>query len=362
MFKRATRKAPAGKSSSRQPTTLHAQSVSTTKAKMVKRRSPDVAHPPIPTTRPLPIFTTTTSRFSAQPPQQKAKKTNSGPSNRSQKKKEKDFLTTYTAAFPNHTLEYVDTHVHLDAILSRLNLGEVQKRARLEGSLPVAGAASGCGGDDSCQPAESPSSDAAILAQLAPADQWTVERLHKEAHVGQFGGAVTVCCEASTFEPVMKILNEDQTGKIFGAFGIHPHEASKWNDQIEAMMEKAMSHPKVVAWGEIGLDYHYLFSPKEDQERVFIRQIELGVKHRKPLVIHTREAEEDTVRIMLKHVPKDHFVHLHCCTSSTQLTAPLLEHFTNLYIGFTGCITFKNNDTIIETLSSMFPPLYCDVC
>ena len=72
--------------------------------------------------------------------------------------------------------------------------------------------------------------------------------------------------------------------------------------------EEAIAHPRCVSVGETGLDYHYDNSPRDVQQAVFVRQIKLAVKHGKPLTIHTREAEEDTERLLKEHVPKDHRV------------------------------------------------------
>lgn len=71
-----------------------------------------------------------------------------------------------------------------------------------------------------------------------------------------------------------------------------------------------MAHPRCVGWGEIGLDYHYDNSPREIQQEIFVRQLRLAVMLGKPLTIHTREAEEDTERILKTEVPKDHRVRL----------------------------------------------------
>ena len=72
-----------------------------------------------------------------------------------------------------------------------------------------------------------------------------------------------------------------------------------------------MSHPRCVGWGEMGLDYHYDNSPREIQQEVFIRQLQHAVRLGKPLTIHTREAEEDSERILKEHVPKDHRVRVY---------------------------------------------------
>jgi TatD DNase family protein len=77
-----------------------------------------------------------------------------------------------------------------------------------------------------------------------------------------------------------------------------------------------MAHPRCVGWGEIGLDYHYDNSPREAQQAVFARQLRHAVRLRKPLTIHTREAEADTARILMELVPKDHPVRVHACSSA----------------------------------------------
>ena len=116
-----------------------------------------------------------------------------------------------------------------------------------------------------------------------------------------------------------------------------------------------MAHPRCVGWGEIGLDYHYDNSPRDLQQRVFIRQLRQAIKLSKPLTIHTREADEDTLRILKEEVPKDHRVshlippssqftsdvyckkiHVHCFTDTPEFGKKLLDHFPNLYIGVTG--------------------------
>jgi TatD DNase family protein len=77
-------------------------------------------------------------------------------------------------------------------------------------------------------------------------------------------------------------------------------------------------------------------SPADVQQEMFVRQMKMAVKHNKPLVIHTREAEDDTIRLMTETLPQEWKVHVHCFTSSLDLAKKLVEHFPNLCIGFTG--------------------------
>ncbi|TFK61510.1 Metallo-dependent hydrolase [Pluteus cervinus] len=131
------------------------------------------------------------------------------------------------------------------------------------------------------------------------------------------------------------------------------HEAKKYNDQIEADILEAMTHPRCVGWGEIGLDYHYDHSPREIQREVFTRQLRHAVKLGKSLTIHTREADEDTERILKAEVPKDHKVHIHCFTDSPQFAQNLLAHFPNLCIGVTGVVTYSSNTNTSDIIRIM---------
>eukprot|EP00276_Gloeochaete_wittrockiana_P003546 CAMPEP_0184657158 /NCGR_PEP_ID=MMETSP0308-20130426/17019_1 /TAXON_ID=38269 /ORGANISM="Gloeochaete witrockiana, Strain SAG 46.84" /LENGTH=264 /DNA_ID=CAMNT_0027094593 /DNA_START=91 /DNA_END=885 /DNA_ORIENTATION=+ len=199
---------------------------------------------------------------------------------------------------------YVDTHCHVDAILERLK-------------VPLDSA-----------------TDLKFLNFPATYDR-----------------CITVACEVESFEPTMRRLIN--IPDVYAAFGIHPHDASVYNDSIESRIIEAMSSPKVVAWGECGLDYHYDKSPRDVQQHVFARQIKQAVKLGKPIVVHTREAEEDTLRIMKEHVPQDWRVHVHCFTDSLAFAKNLLAHFSSLCIGFTGVITFKNAQDVQKVVSEV---------
>ncbi|EMD36113.1 hypothetical protein CERSUDRAFT_116016 [Gelatoporia subvermispora B] len=164
---------------------------------------------------------------------------------------------------------------------------------------------------------------------------------------------VDVWCEA----PVQQVWTEladatlnDQTRmeswgglQYYFVMGVHPHDAKQYTDSVEQNILEAMTHPRCVGWGEMGLDYHYDNSPREAQRQVFARQLRCAVRLGKPLTIHTREAEEDTERILKAEVPKDHKIHVHCYTDSPEWAARMLDYFPNLFIGITGVITYSSN-------------------
>ncbi len=166
----------------------------------------------------------------------------------------------------------------------------------------------------------------------------------------EFAGCVTISCDPDSVEPTLTLLAED---RVFGAFGIHPHEAERYTPEIAARIEAALRHPRCVAYGEIGLDYHYDHAPRALQQQVFIRQIEAGVAAGKPLIIHTREAEADTLAILRAHAPADWPMHVHCFTSSQDLAADLLADFSRLCIGFTGIVTFKNAEAVRDVVRNV---------
>jgi TatD DNase family protein len=175
-----------------------------------------------------------------------------------------------------------------------------------------------------------------ILAKLGIPDYAAFKALHLGP---DYAGCITIACDPDSIGPATDLLaNPD----VYGAFGIHPHDAKAYDDNLEARLKTALRYPKAVAWGEIGLDYHYDFSPREIQRDVFARQIRQGVALGKPLIIHTREAEKDTLAILEAEAPSEWRIHVHCFTSSPAMAARLLAHFPNLCLGLTGIVTFKN--------------------
>ena len=130
--------------------------------------------------------------------------------------------------------------------------------------------------------------------------------------------------------------------------GIHPESADEAkSDEIMAEIERLLSHPKAVAVGEAGLDYHYDDRHSDDvQKYAFIKQIELANKTGKPLIIHTRDAMEPTLQILQQHKPHSRVIH--CYSGSRESCKQLVK--MGFYIGFTGVVTFKNARRAIESL------------
>ena len=135
---------------------------------------------------------------------------------------------------------------------------------------------------------------------------------------------------------------------IYTTIGVHPHEARLLDDELYAKLVDLSQHPKVIAWGEIGLDYHYDNSPREVQREAFKRQLRMARERRLPISIHTREAEADTLAI-LDEEWKDSGLGgvIHCFTGTRTFAEAAVER--GLLISFSGVITFKKAEDLRET-------------
>lgn len=125
---------------------------------------------------------------------------------------------------------------------------------------------------------------------------------------------------------------------IYAAAGIHPEHAAEFPEDWESKLEQMLAHKKVVALGEIGLDYHYPEPPRDIQQEVFIRQLEIAMRLDMPVVIHSRDASADTTEILKRYKPRGV---LHCFSGSAETAREVVR--LGMYIGFTGVLTFKNS-------------------
>lgn len=133
--------------------------------------------------------------------------------------------------------------------------------------------------------------------------------------------------------------------RVYGAVGIHPHEVEGITDEdIEKIYELSFSE-KIVAIGEIGLDYYYDNSPKEKQKEIFRKQMEIAKKRKLPVIIHTREAMGDTYDILSEFKGEVIGV-MHCYTGSLEMAKRFME--LGYYISISGAVTFKNAVNVRE--------------
>jgi len=147
------------------------------------------------------------------------------------------------------------------------------------------------------------------------------------------------------FETSIEAIEKAKTlPDVWATAGVHPHEARKGIEGIEDLLADS----NVVAVGEAGLDYHYDYSPREDQKKIFAEQIEMANKFNLPLVIHTREAWEETFNILDNEGVPESTV-FHCFTGGTVEAKECLER--GAYLSFSGIITFKKSESLREAAS-----------
>jgi TatD DNase family protein len=136
----------------------------------------------------------------------------------------------------------------------------------------------------------------------------------------------------------------DQHEFIYATIGVHPHDAAKASEETFSRMGALLRHPKVRAVGEIGLDYHYDFSPRDAQRTVFERQLALAAQADLPVVIHTREAWEDTVSILRAAAPRAGI--MHCFTGDAAQAREALD--LGFHLAFGGVLTFPKATAVRE--------------
>jgi TatD DNase family protein len=140
---------------------------------------------------------------------------------------------------------------------------------------------------------------------------------------------------------------------MFASVAIHPHHAKLTDDAAISEIKKIAQNKKVVAIGETGLDFHYEFSTRQQQRDSFIRHLELAAQLRLPVVVHSREAFDETVKILDEHLSKSNKLVFHCFSGSLEEAKVVLEK--GWFISLTGVVTFKNAEMTREV--AKFVPL-----
>ena len=148
-------------------------------------------------------------------------------------------------------------------------------------------------------------------------------------------GIINCGCDLKSSLMSVKLANEYEN--VYAAVGVHPHEAEDVDDNEFSEIMKLTNCAKVVAIGEIGLDFHYDFSPRDKQIETFEKQVKLSKELDIPIIVHDRKAHEETYKILRKYKPKGV---VHCFSGSVELAKETLK--LGMYIGLGGAVTFKN--------------------
>ena len=165
-----------------------------------------------------------------------------------------------------------------------------------------------------------------------------LEEVIERARLNGVERMVVVGFDEKTIKRAMELI--DTYDFMYAAIGWHPVDAIDLTDSYLDWIEELTAHPKVVAIGEIGLDYHWDKSPKDIQQAVFRRQIQLAKKLDLPIIIHNREATEDVVAILEEEGAAEVGGIMHCFSGSPETAKRCLE--MNFYISLGGPVTFKN--------------------
>jgi TatD DNase family protein len=156
---------------------------------------------------------------------------------------------------------------------------------------------------------------------------------------------LTISTSNESFDRILKLINEDEM--IYGTIGIHPHETINDKISLDFIVKSFNKNPKIIGIGETGLDFFYNNSDKNNQITSFKKHIEAAIQTNSPLIIHSREAEDETFNILNRYKNKNLKILMHCFTGSKLFAEKLLT--LNAYFSASGIITFKNAQDLQKT-------------
>ena len=160
---------------------------------------------------------------------------------------------------------------------------------------------------------------------------------------------LTICTTFESFKKIKYLVEKDDI--IYGTYGIHPHEAKKDKVTSDLIINEIKQNNKIIGIGETGLDFYYNHSDKTDQIRSFEEHINASLELKIPLIIHSRNAEPETLEIFKKYKNYNLKILMHCFTGTKKFAQDLLNF--DAYFSASGIITFKNSQELQETFKSI---------
>ncbi len=173
----------------------------------------------------------------------------------------------------------------------------------------------------------------------------TIDMMLNRARMNNVRGFVTICCEITKFQEALDVAN--LYDDVWCSVGTHPHDAEKVEEKNYTVQDiiEFSKHRKVIGIGETGLDYFYKNSPIEDQKENFRKHIRVCQQTGLPLIVHTRDADEDTIQILREEQGNAPFSGvLHCFSSGRRLMEEAVE--MGMYVSFSGIVTFNRSDEL----------------
>jgi len=171
-----------------------------------------------------------------------------------------------------------------------------------------------------------------------------IEAIIERSRVAGVTGWITVGTDTQQNRKVIELAERHEN--MYAAIGIHPHDAKNVTAGTITELKKLAQNEKVVAIGETGLDFHYDFSPRQDQRRAFAQQLKIATELGLPVIIHCREAFDETMEILERFGRGVKSAVFHCFSGSADQAKIVLDH--GFYISFTGVVTFKNAEGVRE--------------
>jgi TatD DNase family protein len=171
----------------------------------------------------------------------------------------------------------------------------------------------------------------------------TIERANKDG----VEYLLTISTEDKSFDKILNIISNNKC--VYGSYGIHPHEAKNHKSiKSKDIIKKISQNKKIIGIGESGLDFYYNHSDKKDQIQCFEEHIEAAQTTNLPLIVHTRDAEAQTLEILKKRFNEKNFkILIHCFTGSKEFAIKLLD--LGAYISASGVVTFKKSEDLANT-------------
>lgn len=190
-------------------------------------------------------------------------------------------------------------------------------------------------------------------AHLAmPAYGQDLEEVLERAASAGVGGIMTCATSLEDAATTLRIARAHAERGLLASVGFHPHEADRWTDASEfALRDLIDRNPEIAAIGEVGLDFHYDFSPAATQRAVLRRQIRLARAVGLPLIIHCRDARDDLRRILIEEKASDIGGMLHCFTEDVDFARFCLDQ--GLYVSISGIVTFRKAEALREAVAAI---------
>jgi len=176
-----------------------------------------------------------------------------------------------------------------------------------------------------------------------------VEAVLQRSREGGVTGWITVGTTLDDSRATVELAGRHE--QMYATVGVHPHDAKEVDENCLSELKALAQRPRVVAIGETGLDFHYNFSKQPDQRRVFIAHLELAKGLNLPVVVHSRNAFDETIDILDEHGDGLKAVVFHCFSESAEQAAELLKR--GYFVSFTGVVTFKNAETTREAAKAV---------